>query len=411
MAAEFAQPRSYGGYGSLMRALTDLIRFGPGAFGATKFLVFLFHLERCHTWGATKTADAHAISQALHGVFDRQAGKWVRGTSGVGKTAYTQYTRQLVADKILAQARVTNQRGDADASVYQINWGAVRALLQKTANDLVGTYSPLFADPTPEEDHPDNTDEMDNPDNDRVVRVANNRCSPGEQPVVRVANSRCSRAEQPVVHVANTQEWTLQSVDPHNPDRHESSGGEDLPQMDIPAVRDMLNRTLAAAVIADTDPLPAQLAYLARRMHGPCLTTSVLRWWIADHVAAKRKRGKSIEGPGYWQHLVGEGLPDLRSWLVSNRQEIQRLLIHEIEQDRASRLAEMPAPRFTPVHPLPEKVRCSTCLAVEAIPHGDMLVCVSPRCDPNGVLWPYLLRHYATPNPPRKAAKRRATAT
>ena len=73
--AEF-RPKTVPGFGSIMRAIVALLRYGPGLFGQQKFLVLLFHVERCDTWGSQKNQDAHSIGQAMTGVFDRDNGQW-----------------------------------------------------------------------------------------------------------------------------------------------------------------------------------------------------------------------------------------------------------------------------------------------------------------------------------------------
>lgn len=103
------------GFNTLERALISLIRFGPGCFGALKWCVLMYHVERCDTWGSQKSQDAHSVGQALSGIFDRTAGEWVRGPAGVGETTYKLLTRELVeVDNILSRAYVSSRRGDAD---------------------------------------------------------------------------------------------------------------------------------------------------------------------------------------------------------------------------------------------------------------------------------------------------------
>lgn len=371
------------GFGSLAKALVALMRYGPGLFGPQKFLVLLFHVERCDTWGASKSQDAHSIGQALTGVFDRERAAWVRGPCGVGRTSYRQLTDELVSGKILARAYISSRRGDQDAPVYKVNWATLHTAIEAYRNELIGTHSPLLADSTPA-DEPAHLDNPDNSEKSGVCRVATQGMSPGDIGVCRPATP---------------QALDLTQIDQQQLDLAQQSVSlSEAGNLDVFAIRDWL--ASHGKPLAEDDPLPGQLTALAKR-HG--LTTTPLICFLSDKTNDKAKaKDPILDQPGFWAAVIRQGTidADVIKWARTRKPYIARLIDKDNEQTRKQTPVVPMPPALVASNELPympAMVECPQCRAIAAVPHGEILLCTSQRCDPRGLIWADLKRRYKPP--------------
>lgn len=394
------RPKNVPGFGSLAKALVALSRYGPGLLGAQKFLVLLFHVERCDTWGSAKTQDAHSIGQALTGVFDRERGAWVRGPCGVGRTCYRKFTDELIAEKVLSRDYIESRRGDQDAPVYKVNWPVLYARVEAYRNDLVGTHSPLLADPTPPDEEPSDPVHSDNSDRSEksgVCRVAAHGVSSGDIGVCRVATQGMPSGDIPVCRPATPQALNPTQSDPPV-DRTPSGALGVTDSIDVFAIRDWL--AAHGKPLTGEDPLPGQLAALAKR-HG--LTTTPLLRFLEDKTEEKQKaKDPILDQPGFWAALIRQRTIDLDviKWARSRRPYIARLIDADLAQGRRQTpVVSMPKAAIPPedLPGLPPMVECPQCHAIAAVSHGEILICTSPQCDPRGLMWADLKRRYQVP--------------
>ena len=112
------------GYSSCIEALTDVIRFGPKTLSQGEFLALLYHVERSLTY--KKSSDATSMTQMVSGVVDRKNDRWIRGGSGLGRSAAISANTQLADRGLLnIQTRSNPERGCLP-NRYAVMWDRVK---------------------------------------------------------------------------------------------------------------------------------------------------------------------------------------------------------------------------------------------------------------------------------------------
>jgi len=117
------------GYDSSYRALIDVLRYGPGLWGPSGTAVMLFHIERTISYG--KLSDQHSISQAEEGCYSKREQGWVRGPSGVRRTAFKAQNALLEASGVLRREPRFTTKGGSAPTEYEPDWLGIRAAIEQ----------------------------------------------------------------------------------------------------------------------------------------------------------------------------------------------------------------------------------------------------------------------------------------
>lgn len=125
------------GYTTPLEALMEVIRFGPEFLGSTLFLALLYHVERSLCY--RKAADRHSFSQMTRGVYRWKGRAWIRGGSGLQKSAVAKANAELELLGLVNRRAHTSPTGGYEATEYDVHWPALRAYF---AEKLVGKSKP-----------------------------------------------------------------------------------------------------------------------------------------------------------------------------------------------------------------------------------------------------------------------------
>lgn len=113
-------------YATRIKALTDLIRWGPSCFPNSEFQILLWVAERTLTYG--KQSDSSSFAQMTDGIRSWRSGEPIRGGCGLGKTAITKAIKSLQAKGVLQVDTDSSTRKGNKPNRYTIAFDALRRL-------------------------------------------------------------------------------------------------------------------------------------------------------------------------------------------------------------------------------------------------------------------------------------------
>ncbi len=125
-------------------ALTFLIRFGPGVFHHSVFLLLLYLAERTLTY--RKDADSTSYRQMTGGAVMRDGGA-IRTGSGIQKTAAAEAAKALDALGIVRRVKGLGEGGKSGITRYRIDWQRLFEYVREKVGKLETRWEELVRQP------------------------------------------------------------------------------------------------------------------------------------------------------------------------------------------------------------------------------------------------------------------------